>query len=99
MPGPDWNSLLARPPHIGQLVTGRLGFLSQTLPVDTITRPTRLRPGHHQQIKGYVVKIEYDPEIKLFCGTVINATPNTFYGASVDALEKKVPRATSRNLT
>lgn len=38
---------------------------------------------------GYVAKIEYDPEMKLFCGTVINAVPNTFYGASVDELEKE----------
>lgn len=41
------------------------------------------------EYKGYVAKIEYDPEIKLFCGTVLNATPNTFYGASVDELEKE----------
>jgi len=41
------------------------------------------------EYKGYIAKIEYDPEMKLFCGTVINATPNTFYGASVDELEKE----------
>ena len=41
------------------------------------------------EYKGYIAKIEYDPDIKLFCGTVINATPNTFYGASVEGLEKE----------
>jgi len=41
------------------------------------------------EYKEYVAKIEYGPKIKLFCGTVINATPNTFYGASVDELEKE----------
>ncbi len=41
------------------------------------------------EYKGYIAKIEYDPEIALFCGTVINATPNTFYGASVGELEKE----------
>ena len=38
---------------------------------------------------GYIAKIEFDPEIKTFCGTVINATPNTFYGSSVEELEKE----------
>ncbi|MDI6792236.1 MAG: type II toxin-antitoxin system HicB family antitoxin [bacterium] len=41
------------------------------------------------EYKGYIAKIEYDPDIKLFCGTVINATPNTFYGSSVKELEKE----------
>ncbi|MCP4683640.1 MAG: type II toxin-antitoxin system HicB family antitoxin [Desulfobacterales bacterium] len=41
------------------------------------------------EYKGYVAKIEYDPEIRMFCGTVINATPNTFYGGSIDELEKE----------
>jgi len=39
------------------------------------------------EYKGYIAKIELDPEIKKFCGTVINATPNTFYGTSVKELE------------
>lgn len=41
------------------------------------------------EYKGYIAKIEFDPDIKKFCGTVINATPNTFYGTSVDELEKE----------
>ena len=39
------------------------------------------------EYKGYIAKIEFDPEIKMFCGTVVNATPNTFYGKSVEDLE------------
>ncbi len=41
------------------------------------------------EYKGYIAKIEFDPEIKKFCGTVVNATPNTFYGTSVEELEKE----------
>ncbi|MBU0567835.1 type II toxin-antitoxin system HicB family antitoxin [bacterium] len=39
--------------------------------------------------KDYIARIDYDPDIKLFCGTVINATPNTFYGPSVEELERE----------
>jgi predicted HicB family RNase H-like nuclease len=41
------------------------------------------------EYQGYIAKIEFDPEIKKFCGTVLNATPNTFYGSSVEELEKE----------
>ncbi len=41
------------------------------------------------EYKGYIAKIEFDPEIKTFCGTVVNATPNTFYGTSIEELEKE----------
>lgn len=41
------------------------------------------------EYKGYLAKIDYGPEIALFCGTVINAAPNTFYGASVGKLQKE----------
>ena len=37
--------------------------------------------------KGFVAKIEYDPEINQLCGTVINSAPHTFYGKSVDELQ------------
>ncbi|MCG8339492.1 MAG: type II toxin-antitoxin system HicB family antitoxin [Proteobacteria bacterium] len=44
------------------------------------------------EYKGYVAKLEFDPEIKKFCGTVINATPSTFYGTSVEELETEFAR-------
>ncbi len=38
--------------------------------------------------KGYIAKIEYDPEIRKFYGIVQNANSViTFYGSSVDELE------------
>ncbi|MCL5284725.1 MAG: type II toxin-antitoxin system HicB family antitoxin [Nitrospirae bacterium] len=41
------------------------------------------------EYKNYVALIEYDPDIDMFHGRVINATPNTFYGKSVDDLKKE----------
>ena len=43
---------------------------------------------------GYIARIEYDPEIETFCGTVIN-TPNTitFYGKSVRGLRTEFNRS------
>lgn len=38
---------------------------------------------------GYIAKIEYDADMGMYCGVVINATPNTFYGESVDVLEEE----------
>lgn len=41
------------------------------------------------EYKGYVGKIEYDPETRLFYGEVINLRDViTFYGASVEELER-----------
>ncbi|MCL5285169.1 MAG: type II toxin-antitoxin system HicB family antitoxin [Nitrospirae bacterium] len=41
------------------------------------------------EYKNYVALIEFDPDIDMFHGRVINATPNTFYGKSVDELKEE----------
>ncbi len=41
------------------------------------------------EYKNYVALIEFDPDIDMFHGRVINATPNTFYGKSVDDLKEE----------
>jgi predicted HicB family RNase H-like nuclease len=41
------------------------------------------------EYKNYVALIEFDPDIDMFHGRVVNATPNTFYGKSVDELKKE----------
>ena len=42
------------------------------------------------QWKGYIAKIEYDPDIREFYGIVQNATSViTFYGSSVEKLEQE----------
>lgn len=40
--------------------------------------------------KGFIAKIEYDPEINRLFGTVINSAPHTFYGESVDELQREM---------
>ena len=40
--------------------------------------------------KGYIAKVEYDDENRVFTGSVINTkTVITFYGSSVDEIEKE----------
>ena len=39
--------------------------------------------------KSFVAKIEFDNDINLFCGTVVNSAPHTFYGDSVETLQKE----------
>jgi len=47
--------------------------------------------------KGYIAAIEYDAEMRMFHGRVVNANSIiTFYGASVDELEQEF--ATSMNI-
>ena len=41
------------------------------------------------EYKNYVALIEFDSDIDMFHGRVINATPNTFYGKSVDDLKEE----------
>ena len=40
--------------------------------------------------KGYIAKVEYDDENRVFTGSVVNTrTVITFYGSSVDEIEKE----------
>ncbi len=51
------------------------------------------------EYKGYVGVIEFDPEIDLFHGTVINTNDViTFYGASVPQLKKELRRSVEEYL-
>ena len=46
------------------------------------------------QYKGYIGVIDFDPEIDLFHGTVINTQDViTFYGASVAELRKEMQKS------
>jgi predicted HicB family RNase H-like nuclease len=51
------------------------------------------------EYKGYVGVIEFDPEIDLFHGTVLNTNDViTFYGASVPQLKKELRRSVEEYL-
>lgn len=46
------------------------------------------------EYKGYVGKVDFDPEIDLFHGTVINTNDViTFYGASVNELREEMQKS------
>ena len=46
------------------------------------------------EYKGYIGVVDFDPEIDLFHGTVINTQDIiTFYGASVDELRKEMQKS------